>query len=376
MVRFSIAWLHKNSNKLHKCADIKPSFLVNFEINFIWFARSCKLLYYLKGVYGKRGVILNNSEKITDAIRVSRMYFYQDMTMEAIATEMSVSRSTVSRLLNFARLEGLVSVRIVDPTEQPQQLEKKILERFNIKKAHVVPVPDIVGEAEWLERVAQYTANYLNTVFGSNMILGIAWGTTLSAISKHLLQKTTHDSHVVQLNGAGNTQTMGISYASEIIMRFARNFRARADLFPVPTFFDYADTKRALWKEGSIKRLLNLHKKTDLLLYSIGAVNAGIPSHVYSGGYLEKDDYVELERQKIAGDIATVFFREDGSFNNIPMNDRASGPNLELFQHKYGICVVSGLAKVKGLYAALKGNLMKELIVDEPTARLLVETYL
>ena len=319
---------------------------------------------------------MNNSEKITDAIRVSRMYFYQDMTMEAIATEMSVSRSTVSRLLNFARLEGLVSVRIVDPTEQPQQLEKKILERFNIKKAHVVPVPDIVGEAEWLERVAQYTANYLNTVFGSNMILGIAWGTTLSAISKHLLQKTTHDSHVVQLNGAGNTQTMGISYASEIIMRFARNFRARADLFPVPTFFDYADTKRALWKEGSIKRLLNLHEKTDLLLYSIGAVNAGIPSHVYSGGYLEKDDYVELERQKIAGDIATVFFREDGSFNNIPMNDRASGPNLELFQHKYGICVVSGLAKVKGLYAALKGNLMKELVVDEPTARLLVETYL
>ena len=167
---------------------------------------------------------MNNSEKITDAIRVSRMYFYQDMTMEAIATEMSVSRSTVSRLLNFARLEGLVSVRIVDPTEQPQQLEKKILERFNIKKAHVVPVPDIVGEAEWLERVAQYTANYLNTVFGSNMILGIAWGTTLSAISKHLLQKTTHDSHVVQLNGAGNTQTMGISYASEIISRTGRSF--------------------------------------------------------------------------------------------------------------------------------------------------------
>jgi deoxyribonucleoside regulator len=319
---------------------------------------------------------MDDQEKIVDSIRVARMYFYQDMKMDAIATELNISRSTVSRLLSFARQKGLVNIHIVDPIEQPRQIEKKIINRFNLKVAHVVPVSDIAGEAEWLERVAQYTANHLNKIFDSNMILGIAWGTTLSAVSKHLLPKTTHDSHVVQLNGAGNTQTMGISYASEIIMRFARNFRARADLFPVPTFFDYADTKKALWKEGSIKRLLDLHQKTDLLLYSIGAVNAGIPSHVYSGGYLEKSDYLELGKQKIAGDIATVFFREDGSFDNIPLNDRASGPNLELFQRKYGVCVVSGLAKVKGLYAALKGNLMKELIVDEPTARLLVETYL
>ena len=40
---------------------------------------------------------------------------------------------------------------------------------------------------------------------------------------------------------------------------------------------------------------------------------------------------------------------------------------LELFQRKHGICVVSGLA------AALRGGLISELIVDEPTARNLVE---
>ncbi len=134
--------------------------------------------------------------------------------------------------------------------------------------------------------------------------------------------------------------------------------------------------KNALWKEGSIKRLLDLQQKADLLLYSIGAVNAGVPSHVYSGGYLEKSEYVELEREHIAGDIATVFFRENGDFRGIPFNDRASGPGLELFRKKRGICIVSGLAKVKGLHAALKGNLMRELIVDEPTARRLVDTYI
>jgi len=318
---------------------------------------------------------MEDADKIADAIRAARMYYYQNMTTEAIAQELSMSRSTISRLLSYARNKGLVDIRIVDPNEHPQLLEQKIKERFKIKRVHVVPVPDILGEAEWLERVAQYAANYWNTIFNSNMILGIAWGTTTSAVSRHLVQKATHNSQIVQLNGAGNTQTMGIEYASEIIMRFSQNYQAIAHLFPVPTFFDYAETKKALWEERSIQRLLDLQNKADLLLYSIGAVNAGIPSHVYSGGYLEKQDYAELEKEGLVGDIATVFFREDGSFNGVAINHRASGPNLDLFQKKYGVCVVSGLAKVQGIYAALRGGLMKELIVDEPTARKLVDEF-
>jgi len=314
-----------------------------------------------------------NDQKVANAIRAARMYYYQNLTTGKIAKEMDVSRSTVSRLLSYARSRGLVDIRIVEPTEMPDKLAKSLLQKFGIENVHVVPVPEIAGEAEWLERVAQYTANYLNTIFDSNMILGIAWGTTLTAISKHLLRKTTYNSQIVQLNGAGNTQSMGIGYASQIIMRFADNYRARAHLFPVPTFFDFPETKQALWREGSIKRILDLQSQANLLLYSIGAVNAGIPSHVYSGGYLIETDYRELERYRIAGDIATVFFKEDGSFANIPMNQRASGPNLEMFRQKHGICVVSGLAKVDGIYAALTGRLMSELIVDEPTARSLVE---
>jgi deoxyribonucleoside regulator len=319
---------------------------------------------------------MSDQEKKQDAVRAARMYYYQNMKTKSIANEMNVSRSTVSRMLSYAKAEGLVNIQIVDPTEEPQRMEKRILERFKLKRVHVVPAPEIAGESEWLQRAAQYAAKYLNSLFESGMVLGIAWGTTLSAISTHLLKKTTHNAQIVQLNGAGNTQSMGIEYASEIIMRFAENYRARAHLFPVPTFFDYADTKKALWKERSIRRILDLHKRTDLLIYSIGAVNAGIPSHVYSGGYLEEQDYVELDRLNVAGDIATVFFKEDGTFSGVPMNDRASGPNLELFREKYGICVVSGLAKVRGLYAALKGGLMKELIVDEPTARELINKYI
>ncbi len=319
---------------------------------------------------------MEDQEKSIEALKVARLYYYQNMTTDAIALELNVSRSTVSRLLSYAKAKGLISISIIDPNEHPQSLEKKIVDHFKLKKVHVVPVPGVAGEAEWLSRVVQYAANYLNSLFDSNMVMGIAWGTTISGVSKYLLPKATHASQIIQLNGAGNTQSMGIEYASEIIVRFAQNYQAVANLFPVPTFFDYPATKQALWKERSIKRLLDLQSQADVLLYSIGAVDAGVPSHVYHAGYLEKADYLELKKQRLVGDVATVFFREDGSFDNIPMNDRTSGPSLELLQKKYGVCVVSGFAKVKGLAAALKGRLITELIIDEPTARNLVENHI
>lgn len=324
----------------------------------------------------ERSEKLAEHEKVKDAVKAARMYYYQNMPTKAIAEEMQVSRSTVSRLLSFAKNEGLVNIQIYDPSDEPQLLEQQIFEKYHLAQVHVVPVPEIAGEAEWLNRTAQFAAKHLNALFGSNMILGLAWGTTLSAISTRLLPKPTHDSQIVQLNGAGSTQSLGIEYASEIMMRFAENYGARAHLFPVPAFFDYAETRNALWQERSIKRILDLQNKADLLVYSIGAPNAVIPSHVYSGGYLDKDDYAQLERFNVIGDIATYFFKEDGRYSGIPINDRASGPNLGLFRRKYGICVVSGLAKIPGLNAALKGSFMKELIVDEPTARALLNRYM
>lgn len=318
---------------------------------------------------------MSKNQKIEDALKASRLYFYQNMTTLSIAREMHISSSTVSRLINFARREGLVTIQVSDPENQPVFLERAIRTRYQVRRAHVVPVSDQLGEAEWLERTAQYSARYLNSIIDSNMLIGVAWGTTLSSISKYLLPKTTHNAMVVQLNGAGNTQTSGIHFAGEIITRIANNFQARAELFPVPTFFDHPETKKILWKERSIQRILALQHKADLLIYSIGAVNAGVPSHVYSGGYLESADFSQLREYQIVGDIATVFFRADGTYQNIPLNTRSSGPNLDLFKSKYGICIVSGLAKATGLRAALKGGLIKEIIVDEPTARQLVNTY-
>jgi DNA-binding transcriptional regulator LsrR (DeoR family) len=268
----------------------------------------------------------------------------------------------------------LVDIQIHSPLELPARLQSEILSKFGVK-AHVVPVPDQVSDVDRLNRVALSTARILGQFFDSNMSMGIAWGSTVSAISRHLVPKQTHNSHIVQLNGAGNTRTTGLGYASEILRRFGESYGAHVQQFPVPAFFDDPGTKTAMWRERSTQRLLELQANMDVVLFGIGSPFAEIPSHVYSGGYLESADYDELGQDGVVGDVATVFYRSDGSTDEIALNARGTGPDFSVLRRiPRRICVVSGRSMVSSLLGALRAGLVTDLILDEGTARLLLES--
>ena len=318
---------------------------------------------------------MNTQESMyQEMLQVATLYYYQGITTETIANMMQVSRPKVSRLLNLARQSGLVEIRIVNVQNALRPIESLIRERFELRQVHIVPVPKLLGEIVWLEWVTRYAANYLNSILEAGDTLAVAWGTTVSGIAAHLIPKRVTGVTIVQLNGSGNTYTPDNQYAANILQKFAENYQASFMLFPVPTFFDYKETKDALWRERSIQKIIEMQQHADILLYSIGAVNAGVPSHVYSRGYLDPKDLQVLEEERVIGDLATVFFREDGSYGDIPLNLRASGPSLQLYKTApRAICVVSGRAKVAGLHAALRAGYMNELIIDEPTAVLLCQ---
>ncbi|MHA7181210.1 sugar-binding transcriptional regulator [Arthrobacter sp. MDB2-24] len=307
-----------------------------------------------------------------DALRAAQMYYLQDLTMEAIARELRTSRSTVSRLLSMARETGLVQISLNNPSERAPALEQQISRRFGVE-AHVVPVADSVSDSEVLDRVAIQAARTIGPLVDSNAIIGVAWGSTLSAVSHHLTRKQTHDSTIVQLNGAGNTQTTGITYASEILRRFGQAYGARVEQFPVPAFFDHAATKTAMWEERSVRRILDLQGRMTMAIFGVGSIGAGIPSHVYSGGYLDREDLDTLESEEVVGDVATMFFRADGTHSDILLNKRSTGPDLDdLKRVQRRICVVSGESKIHGLRGALAAGLATDLILDEGSARRLV----
>ncbi|GGJ81972.1 sugar-binding transcriptional regulator [Deinococcus aquiradiocola] len=304
------------------------------------------------------------------AVKVARLYYEQGLTTDAIATELGLSRPKVSRLLSYARRSGLVEIRIHDPEGQAQGLEARLQAIYPFLRAQVVSVPLGSGEDVWLERTATAAASLLSNLLQPGMLVGLAWGNTLNAVSHALVPRTVPDLTFVQLNGSANAADFVSGFVTDSILRFARNYSAHAQLFPVPTFFDDPATKQAMWRERSVRHVLDLQARADILVYSVGSHTAQTPSHVYSAGYLAPADLNALAAEGAVGDIATVFYREDGSHEGLSLNARASGPDLRLVQRApESLCVVSGLGKVAALRAALRGGLMRRLIVDEITAQ-------
>jgi deoxyribonucleoside regulator len=318
------------------------------------------------------GITPESDLRTGHATQAARLYYFQDMTMAAIGRELGVSRSTVSRLITFARASGLVEIKISTPLGQAPRIERAFADLYDIR-AHVVPVAETVDELQRLDRVATFAGRLLTSFFESDMVMGVAWGTTVSAVSRKLAPKRTHNSSVVQLNGAANMRTTGVSYATDIIRTFADAYGAAAQGFPVPAFFDYPETRQHLWRERSIRRVLELQDRMNLAVFSIGVMSGAVPSHVYSAGYLEREDRAELQRDGVVGDIATVFLRSDGSYNRIALNDRSSGPSLDRLKAvPRRVAIVAGESKLEALTAALRGGLITDLVIDDISAAKLV----
>ncbi|HYO37795.1 MAG TPA: sugar-binding domain-containing protein [Geodermatophilus sp.] len=301
--------------------------------------------------------------------RVARRYWLDRATMETIAAEEQVSRSTISRMLDAARATGVVTVTVGPLHGRAAALAAGVSARFGVV-ARVVAVPDDAPDLARLEQVAAATAELLDEVMGSGMTLGLAWGTTTSAVGQHLRAKPLRDAHVVQLNGAMNTHSSGVGYGSDVLGRFGTAWDAQVHHFPVPAFFDHAETRSAMWRERSVRRVLGIQHSADVALFGIGAVAGAVPSRVHTEGYLTAADRADLAACHVVGDVCTVFLRADGSWEGVPLNARSSGlapPVLRRVPRR--VCAVSGSNKVVGLGAALAGGLVTDLVLDEPTAR-------
>jgi DNA-binding transcriptional regulator LsrR (DeoR family) len=77
--------------------------------------------------------------------------------------------------------------------------------------------------------------------------------------------------------------------------------------------FDDPHTKQLLWRERSIRRVVDAQARVQVFVFGLGSPQADVPSHVYAGGYLTGEDLRMLLRDGVVGDCATVFYRLDGS---------------------------------------------------------------
>lgn len=313
------------------------------------------------------------NERASHTYEAAELYYIHNMTMDAIASRLGVSRATVSRLLKSARESGMVQIRLDDSFRTRSELERRIGERYKVRVTLVNVRADATPIAR-MSQVARTAASLLDSLIDDGTLLGVAWGSTVTEVSRHLPRRPLTGVKIVQLNGAGNAHHSGIPYLGSLLGQLASAYEAQTVHFPVPAFFDYAETKEAMWRERSVQAGLRVQQSVDLALFGVGAFGGPIPSHVYSGGYFDAEEQHRLRELGVVGDMCTILLREDGSWADLELNKRASGPTpKELARIPRRICVASGTHRVRALRGALRTGAITDLVLDDALAKALME---
>lgn len=114
-------------------------------------------------------------DRYEDMYQAATRYYIQGETMESIARQLTLSRSSISRLLKEARDSGLVRISLADHLGSQSPLAARLGEAFGVR-VHLVAVRDNVNENHRFDQVARLAGRILTEAVGDHQLIGAAWG--------------------------------------------------------------------------------------------------------------------------------------------------------------------------------------------------------
>lgn len=306
-------------------------------------------------------------------VEIARLYYLHEFSQQQIAERLGISRPNVSRRLQQARDTGIVRIEIQDPSSYGTQIEQTLADAYGLKKAIVVPSyeNDPVKQKQALGIAA---AHHLNKILEDNMTLGVAWGTTLQEMVKHLIPEKLKNVTTVQLIG-GVARTDHDTHASEIVQTVGTNYRATPYLLPLPTIVENIEVKQAMMSDSHIQQVINLGTRADVALFSTGIFSRNV--FLAKAELLSAHDIEMLEENRAIGDLCARFLTRDGRIAWPELDARTVGIDLACLKTKpHSIAVAGSEEKKEIIRAVLLGGYCNTLITDVNVAQALIEDHL
>lgn len=299
------------------------------------------------------------------SIDVAKLYYKSDYSQQQIATKLSLSRPTVSRLLQYAKDKGFVQINIADPLEDNIYLEEQLIKKYNLDAAKVAYAP-LNTTKEIKKCISIKAADYLYNTLKDRDIIGVCWGTTIYNVALNLRPKMLKNVQVVQLKG-GITHSLCNTYAHEIVELFSEAYSTVGRYLPLPVMFDTVQLKELVENDKYIKTILDLGRRANVAIFTVGTVKDD--ALLFRLGYIDDKDK-EIVQKKAVGDICSRFYDAQGNICDKDLDERTVGIKIdELKEKETRILVAGSKRKLPAIKAALVGKFANILITDQFTAK-------
>lgn len=301
-------------------------------------------------------------------VKAARMYYEQDMSQDAVAAAIGVSRSNISRMLTDARAQGIVQIRIVEHAMRDTALERRISELLPIRHVRVARSLNMVDDHA---AVGALGSEALTERLRANSTVGVSWGTTLQSMVNALESDYLPGVHLVPLVG-GMTALSAGSTGDDLVRTMATKMGASASTMLAPVVVSSQSARDAFVHEPSISTVLAQAAAADIAVVGIGSKNSSSTMDLLTSAGLPDSQYDAL-MSDMAGDIAARIYDINGNLVDHGWADRIIGIDLdELRRIPYVIGMAAGPGKAYGVIGAVRGGYLSELIISSSCALAIV----
>jgi len=299
--------------------------------------------------------------------RVAWLYYVEHLNQQEIADRLRLSRVKVTRLLQRARDEHIVEVRIADATLPCLSIERQLVARFGLRDAVVVPAH---GSDRVRQRLGQAAATYLERILRGGDVVGIGSGATLSEIPQYISRGSHPRCLVVELIG-GLSRTDRTINPYDCSWRLAEALGAQSEHLHVPAMVENASIVEILLEDSETRAALERAARCDIAVVGLGQLYSPIRAGM---DYVPRPVLDRLSAAGAVGDILLRFFDAYGRPVPAEFDDQVIGLTLEQVQQvPLVIGVAGGLEKTQVIAGALRGSLVDVIICDQATATAVVE---
>jgi DNA-binding transcriptional regulator LsrR (DeoR family) len=303
--------------------------------------------------------------------QVASMYYEQEMTQDAIAKALGLSRVKIYRLLKQAREEQVVQFTITWPVQREPALERALCEAFGLREALVLR-PSGSDQTYGLARLGQLGARYLEQMLHDGMTLTVCLGRSTYEVIHAV--RPGFQGHVDVAQAVGSMAvTMPELDSAALTRELAAKLRGTAHYLTTPMVADSGEDAAVLRNQRDIQRILTMARGADVALVGVGNLNPATSEFV-EGGYLTPEDLHEIQAAGGIGDMAGQIFTQDGQPYAGGFNERVIGLRLtELSQIPTVMAIALGEEKTRSIMGALRTGAIDVLCTDSATATAVLE---
>jgi DNA-binding transcriptional regulator LsrR (DeoR family) len=302
---------------------------------------------------------------------IAELYYIEGKDQSEIAKSIGVTRSMISRMLKEARASGIVEIRIHRNSRSDPGLEKRLIDTFHLKKAFVTQ--DLASKKDNLQKhLGKVGAQALKEFLEPDAVIGLAWGTAISATVDAFEAPHRIPARVVQLVGA-----LGATYTEfdghSLVTRFSQKLDGVAYYLNAPCYCQTRETAQALMETPALRDTVELGRQANIALLGIGSTEKEFSSFLRSG-YIPKEEFDRLHKNGAVGNVAGIHFNTNGEIVCHDFSEHLVViSEKDLLKIPVRIGVAGGIGKVIAILGALRGGFVNVLVTDAATAAKVLE---